>query len=162
MYEWMVWLEGSALAQVLRDAGVWTYGLLNLAHIIGISTLFGAVLVLDLRMLGAWHSIPLPLIARPTVPLAAAGFAIALISGMAMITFNTTEYHGNLFLYIKLPVILFGLLNVVVVQRLGAWRNALSGGVPTAGERWTLACAGAMSLVVWLTVVGCGRMIGYW
>jgi len=162
VYELMNWLEGSALAHLLRGSGVWTYGLLNLAHILGISTLFGAVLVLDLRMLGAWRSIPLPSIARPTVPLAAVGFGIAVASGAAMITFNATEYHGNLFLYIKLPVILFGLLNVVVVQRLGAWRNAVGGAVSTVGERRLLACAGAVSLVTWLTVVACGRMIGYW
>ena len=62
----MAWLEGSSLGHAMRNAGVWTYGLVNLAHILGISSLFGSVLVLDLRLLGAWRRVPLELIARPT------------------------------------------------------------------------------------------------
>ena len=58
MLELMAWLETSALAGFLRGLGIWTYGLLNLAHIIGISSLFGAVLLLDLKLLGLWPSIP--------------------------------------------------------------------------------------------------------
>ena len=69
----MAWLEGSALGHAMRTSGVWTYGLVNLTHILGVGSLFGAVLVLDLRMLGAWRSVPLAAITRPTVPVAAAG-----------------------------------------------------------------------------------------
>jgi len=53
----------------MRNAGVWAYGIVNLTHILGVSSLFGAVLVLDLRLLGFWRSIPLASIARPTVPI---------------------------------------------------------------------------------------------
>ena len=34
----LTWLEGSALGEALRGSGVWTYGLLNLAHITGIKS----------------------------------------------------------------------------------------------------------------------------
>ncbi len=162
MYELLEWLEASAFAEALRGLGVWTYGLINLAHILGIATLFGSVLVLDLRLLGVWRSLSIASLARPTVPLAAIGFVVAAVSGVSMLSFNATEYDGNPFLYLKLPVIVFGLLNVAVVQRTGAWRNALAGNELTAGERRALAAAGAVSLLTWLTVVSCGRMIGYW
>jgi hypothetical protein len=162
MYELMASLEGSAFAASLRDLGVWTYGVLNLVHILGIGTLLGAVLLLDLRLLGAWRSIPLPLLARPTVPLAGGGFVLAVLSGVAMFSFNTTEYHGNPFLYIKLPTLVVALINVAVVQRLGAWKRGVRGADLLPGDRSTLAVAGALSLGLWLTVVACGRMIGYW
>ena len=55
----LVWLEGSALGQLMRTSGVWTYGVVNLVHILGISTLFGSVLVLDVRRLGCWRRVPL-------------------------------------------------------------------------------------------------------
>lgn len=135
---------------------------MNLGHILGISTLFGAVLVLDLRLLGLWRSLPIAVLARPTVPLAALGFVVAIVSGVAMLSFNATEYWGNPFLYVKLPLIAFGLLNVVAVQRLGAWHRAVAGEPLTAGEAGVLAAAGAVSLTTWLAVVSCGRMIGYW
>lgn len=162
MYELMAWLEGSALAQMLRGLGVWTYGVLNLVHIIGISTLFGAVLLLDLRLMGLWRSVPAATLIRPTVPLAAAGFVVAAASGIMLILFNTTEYHGNPFLYVKLPVIVIGLVNVAIVQRLAAWRRAVAGEETAPGDAVVLRIAGAVSLLIWLTVVTCGRMIGYW
>lgn len=162
MYEWMAWLEASALAESLRGLGIWTYGLLNLAHILGISTLFGAVVVLDLKLIGLWRSIPAASLIRPTVPLAATGFVLAALSGIMMLSFNTTDYHGNPFLYTKFPVIALGLVNVAIVQRLAAWRRAASGAATEPGDRITLAIVGALSLLIWTTVIACGRMIGYW
>ena len=51
----MTWLEMSALGVAMRETGVWTYALVNLGHIFGISLLFGAIVVLDLRLLGFWR-----------------------------------------------------------------------------------------------------------
>ena len=87
MYELMAWLEGSALADFLRGLGIWTYGLLNLGHILGIGSLFGAILLLDLKLMGLWRSIPAASLIRPTVPLAAIGFALAATSGIMMLSF---------------------------------------------------------------------------
>jgi uncharacterized membrane protein len=162
VYRAMAWLEASPLAEMLRGLGVWTYGIINLVHILGISVLFGAIIVLDLRLLGAWRSIPATSIARPTEPLAAIGFLLAGASGTMMLTFNTTEYHGNPFFYIKFPVIVLGLVNVALVSRLPAWRRARSGQVAEPADRTALAVAGGASLLIWLTVITCGRMIGYW
>ncbi len=158
----LAWLEASALAEALRGLGIWTYGLVNLGHILGIATLFGAVLLLDLRLLGAWRSIPVATIARPTVALAAVGFVLAIGSGVMMLSFNATEYLGNPFFYIKIPVIVLGLVNVIVIQRLGAWRRAIAGQPARGRDPIVLPAAGALSLVIWLTVLTCGRMIGYW
>lgn len=162
MLELMAWLESSALAEFLRGLGIWTYGLLNLAHIIGISSLFGAVLLLDLKLLGLWPSIPVASLIRPTVPVAALGFVLAAVSGIMMLSFNTTEYHGNPFFYVKLPVIVIGLVNVAIIQRLAAWKRAAAGLPPAPGDRRMLAVFGGLSLLIWLTVISCGRMIGYW
>lgn len=162
MYELMAWLEASAFADLLRNLGIWTYGIVNLIHILGIGTLLGSVLLLDLRLMGAWRSIPLPVIARPTVPLAATGFVLAVTSGIAMLSFNTTEYHGNPFLYIKLPTLVVALLNVGIIQRLPAWRRAVTGDALQQGDQRVLTMAGSTSLLLWLIVITCGRMIGYW
>jgi hypothetical protein len=162
MYEVLGWLEQTAVAAALRGAGVWVYGWINLVHILGIGALFGAVLILDLRLLGGFRHTPLWAIMRATVPVAAVGAGIALISGVALISFNATEYHGNPYLYLKLPLIALGLLNALFVPRLRAWQRAAAGATPGPHDRTTLAGAGLLSLLTWLGAVGCGRMIGYW
>jgi hypothetical protein len=157
----MAWLEGSALGHAMRNSGVWTYALVNLTHILGVASLFGAVLVLDLRLLGVWRRVPLASIARPTVPVATAGFLVAATSGLCLITTNATEYVGNPFLLIKFPAIAVGLGNVAILNRLTAWK-ARDTRELTLRERRQLAMSGAVSLLSWLTAMSAGRLIGYW
>jgi hypothetical protein len=157
----LVWLEGSALGQLMRTSGVWTYGVVNLVHIVGISTLFGSVLALDLRLLGAWRRVPLAALATPTLTLAACGFVIAVTSGIALITTNATEYVGNPFIPIKFAAIGLGVLNVVAAQSVPAWRRR-EVEPPAAREARALKIVGGTSLACWVTAVAAGRMIGYW
>jgi len=157
----MAWLEASWLGHAMRSSGVWTYGLVNLTHVLGIASLFGAVLVLDLRLLGAWRTVPLGSIARPAVPVAATGFVIAAASGLCLIATNATEYVGNPFLLVKFPAIAVGLGNVAVLSRLGGWKARAQRDL-TSRERRQLAASGAVSLLSWLTAIGAGRLAGYW
>jgi hypothetical protein len=157
----LVWLEGSALGQLMRASGVWSYGVVNLVHILGIATLFGSVLALDVRLLGVWRRVPLAALATPTLTLSACGFTVAVASGIALITTNATEYVGNPFLPIKFAAIGLGVLNVVAAQFLPAWRRRAAE-APPARDRVVLRAVGATSLVCWLTAVAAGRMLGYW
>jgi hypothetical protein len=157
----LAWLEGSALGHAVRGAGIWAYGVANLIHILGVATLFGSVLILDLRLLGLWRRAPLAAIAAPTVPLAAAGFAIAAASGACLIVTNASEYVGNPFLLIKFPAIALGLLNVFALSFLPAWRQRAAR-EPEPHEHRQLAAFGGVSLASWTTAIAAGRLIGYW
>jgi hypothetical protein len=157
----MAWLEGSALGHAMRDAGLWSYGIANLLHILGVATLFGSILVLDLRLLGLWSRAPLAAVAAPTVPVAGIGFAIAALSGLCIISTNASEYVGNPFLLIKFPAIAVGLLNVLVLSRFKPWRERRER-EPDAHGRRALAVFGGVSLASWLTAISAGRLIGYW
>jgi energy-coupling factor transporter transmembrane protein EcfT len=156
-----MWLEASGLGHAMRNAGVWSYGVANLIHILGVATLFGSVLVLDLRLLGAFARAPLAAIAAPTAPLAAIGFTIALLSGSCLIVTNATEYIGNPLLLIKFPAIALGLLNALALSFVPAWRERGTREL-TVQERRQLAMFGGVSLASWLTAVACGRLIAYW
>jgi hypothetical protein len=157
----MAWLEGSALGHAMRESGVWTYGLVNLVHILGVASLFGSVLLLDLRLLGVWRNVPLAAISKPTVPIATSGFLVAALSGVCLFATKATEYAGNPFLYIKFPAIAFGILNVAALSSLPAWKQHRIREL-SSRERSTLAVFGGISLFCWLTAVTAGRMIGYW
>ncbi|MBA2587396.1 MAG: hypothetical protein H0U98_02110 [Alphaproteobacteria bacterium] len=157
----LTWLEHSPLGVFMRSLGVWSYGVINLVHILGITLLFGAIVILDLRLLGAWRQIPLALLSRPTTTMAQIGFVLAVCSGIPMITVKSTDYIGNPFLLIKFPAIALALLNVWLVHRSPAWQ---AHGVRelTQGEQRLLAFGAGLSLLFWLTAITAGRMIGYW
>jgi hypothetical protein len=161
LYEFMAWLQGSVLGHAMRESGLWTYGVVNLVHILGVGSLFGAVIVLDLRMLGMWRSVALAAISRPTVPVAGAGFAVAMTSGICLLATKATEYVGNPFLYVKFPAIALGLLNVAALNCLPAWKARRTRELSSHEQR-QLAIAGGISLVCWLTAITAGRMIAYW
>jgi hypothetical protein len=157
----MAWLQGSALGHAMRESGVWTYGIVNLIHILGVASLFGAVLVLDLRLLGFWRSISLAAITTPTVPIATTGFCVAATSGLGLLATKATEYVGNPFIYIKFSAIALGLLNVIILNFLSAWKTHKMRALSTR-EQSQLATVGGISLFCWLTAITAGRMIGYW
>jgi len=145
----------------MRESGVWTYGVVNLGHILGIASLFGSVVVLDLRLLGFWRKTPLPAITIPTVRVAGVGFGLAVMTGVCLLATKATEYVGNPFLYIKFPAIALGLTNVAALQFSHAWKEHRIREL-SAREQSSLAVFGGISLACWLTAITCGRMIGYW
>jgi hypothetical protein len=145
----------------MRESGVWTYGIVNLGHILGIAVLFGAILILDLRLLGFWRALPLAALSRASVTAAAAGFMLAAASGIPMLATKAGDYIGNPFLLIKFPAIALALLNVLILHRSAAWRAHRVRDLKPP-ERHRLAVHGGLSLGLWLTVITAGRMIGYW
>src|SRR6266404_5303897 len=146
---------------MMRSTGVWTYVIVNLVHILGIALLFGAIVVLDLRLLGLWSRVPLALVSRPLVTVAGLGFVLAAATGIPMLATKAVDYIGNPFLFIKFPVIALALLNVWLVHRSPAWRAHRTRDLLPA-ERHRLAAGAALSLVFWLTAITAGRMIAYW
>jgi hypothetical protein len=157
----LAWLQSSALGAFMRSSGPWTYPVVNVIHILGVATLFGAVLILDLRLLGAWRRASLPPITTVAGPLAMAGFAVAASSGVCLLASNALEYEDNPFLLIKFSAIGLGFANAVALRRTTAWRAHASREL-SGSESRTLALMGGVSIVSWLTAITAGRLIGYW
>jgi hypothetical protein len=157
----MAWLQASALGHAMRESGLWTYAIVNLCHILGVAALFGAVLILDLRLLGVGRRTPLAALSDAAVPVAVCGFLIAATTGVGLLATRATEYVGNPFFYIKFPAIAAGTLNVLVLNASPAWR-ARRQRPPSPAEARQLAWMGGTSLACWLTAVSAGRLIGYW
>lgn len=164
MIGFLTWLEQSALGHFVRGSGPWTYPLINLAHILGIAALFGAVLVIDLALLGVGRRRPqaaLAAIAAAASPVAAAGFLLAAMSGIGLLVTNGSEYAGNPFLLIKFPAIGLGIINAAIVTRSAAWR-ALATGTVAPDDSRRLRLMAVTSLACWTVAISAGRLIGYW
>ena len=159
----LAWIEQSALGHFVRESGAWTYPIVNLAHILGIATLFGSIVVIDLTLLGVGRTQPWAraAIAYAAAPIARTGFLLAAASGIGLLSSNGTEYVGNPFFMIKFPMIGLGLLNAAIVTRSAAWRALGAGELSRAHER-RLALMAGTSLACWTAAIAAGRMIGYW
>ena len=150
MLELAAAIEASGLAGFLR-ASRWTYPAVNTAHVLGIALLVGAIIPMDLRLIGMWRrDVALPTVLRLLRPVAVAGALIAIASGVLLFMVQAKEYVSVTLFYLKMALVLFGLLHAL------SWRGGLA-----AAPRLRQRTAGAISLAVWLTVLTCGRMIGY-
>lgn len=146
-------LEGTALAQALRVSR-WGYAAVNGAHILGIALLVGAVVPLDLRLLGLWRSVPRQTMVRVLVPVAAAGLVLAVAMGLLLFSVRAREYAGVGFLQVKLVLVAVGALTAVALH----WRHGFL--LESASDR-RLAGHALVSLACWLGALACGRLIAF-
>jgi len=162
MRDLLTWIEQTGLGHMMRESGPWTYAIVNVAHILGVSTLFGSVLVLDLRLLGLWsRRVRIGDLSTAVEPVGTTAFVVAVLTGAALLATKATAYVDNPFLLIKFPAIGLGMLNAGILHLMPAWKEVDVRAL-RAGERRQLAMFGGISLLSWLTAVTAGRMIGYW
>ena len=143
--------EHSTLATTLR-ASRWAYAGLSATHILGIALLVGGILPLDLRLLGAWPTIARRDVARVLVRTAAAGLALAMITGILLFSVRATEYASLPIFWAKMALIATGALSALLAHRRhGIWLDR--------GHR--LARLGLASSACWLATLLTGRLIAF-
>ena len=129
----------------------WAYPLLEVVHLAGIAMLFGSLVVLDLRLWGLAAALDAGRLARLTLGVTWAGFALVLPSGLAMFGTQPDELLHNRAFQVKLGLIALAGLNAAAFHARGGT------GRHDALARWL----GALSLGTWLGVIICGRWIAY-
>ena len=150
------WLEALPPAAWLRRS-TFAYPLVNAAHILGIGLILGAILPLDLRLMGAFRATPLEAIGPFLSRTAAAGVAVALVTGFLLFLVEPGEYLANPAFLAKLGLLALALANVAAVHRGPAWRRAVTG----RGVAPALRASAAASMLLWLGALIAGRWIGF-
>jgi len=146
-------VESTALATALRGS-TWAYPLANAGHIVGVALLVGGIVPVDLRLLGVWRDIPLAFFLRVFTPVSIAGFGLAALFGGLLFVVNAGDYAISVFFQAKMGMLALGLANAMAFR---AVHPAQATGDPGRGQR----AIGAASLVIWLSVIVLGRLIGY-
>ncbi|MCQ0987344.1 DUF6644 family protein [Jiella marina] len=149
-------IAGSTPALALRTSLV-AYPVLNAVHILAFATLFGSILVLDLRLVGALRSIPVEALARYVPRIAATGLMLALVTGALLFAVSPQDYAVNRPFQIKLLLVGLGTAHAIFVHRSSDWRRLRAEGSISAG----LAVSGAISIVIWVSAILAGRFIAF-
>lgn len=134
----------------------WLFPAAESIHFIGICLLFGALIYVDLRLMGFYKRIPVRSVLS-FLPFALLGFALCLASGWVFFTSNPSLYYTNTAFLVKISLILLGGLNALVftiwehpkVVSIGPGED-----VPSAARFF-----GAVSLLLWLAVLLTGRWL---
>jgi hypothetical protein len=151
-------LQSTGLATALRQS-FWVYPIVNAGHIVGLALLFGAIVPLDLRLLGFWPRVPLAAMSRILLPVAFAGLALAVPTGVLLFSVRATEYAATPLLWIKFSLIACAIANALLLRLSLPW--AVFEHSDLAGTTPRLQLAGALSIGLWLGAIVAGRMIGY-
>ncbi len=157
--DWTAALEATMLARALRSS-IWAYPLVNAGHILGVALLVGAIVPLDMRLLGVWPSMPLSPLWRVLTRTAGAGLALVVICGVLLFITRATDYvHSRLFLT-KMVFVGTGLANVLVLRWAMPDDLLLKQPAPN-NVSGSVRFAACISLVAWLAALVLGRLIGY-
>ena len=134
----------------IRDSR-WTYAAISGLHLLGIALLVGAIATLDLRLIGFWPNQPAEPIARIAVPVAATGLAMATSAGILLFLAAPADYLRMRLFLLKLMLIAMGAGHALWFHGSGGFDRP-----PAALRR-----VGLTSLMIWLLVLACGRLLAF-
>ena len=155
----VAYFENSAIAGSIREGDV-LFPFIESVHVIAICLVVGSILVLDLRLLGlASIHRPVSRLAHAILPVTWSAFTIAATSGFLLFISNATKYLANGYFDAKIILICAAGLNMIVFHAISAkdmaeWEKQARPPLPAR-------VAGALSILIWIAVVTCGRWIGF-
>ena len=146
-------VEGAGPIAALRES-YFVYPLVNTLHIIGIALLFGAIIALDLRLIG-WRRLAgsADQFAKLLLPVAIGGLTIAIPAGLLLFATDARAYAASPLFQAKLVFIGLAIGNAVWLR----WSETRG---PLRGRR--TAFAAAASILLWLGAIIFGRLVGYY
>ena len=150
-------LEQSALGTWVASSTAGYYIMLAF-HAVGLSMIVGAMMVIDLRILGVARGISAA--AQPRlVTLGWWGFWINALSGVALFFSEANKmFYDNTFRW-KLFLIFVGMISTSALNRT-ILKPAANGDVARL-ESGSAKAQAIFSLLLWLAVITVGRMIAY-
>jgi hypothetical protein len=150
------WIASWPGAVLLQESGT-AYLFVNAAHIVGIALIVGAILPLDLRLVGCFRTVPIPVIGPFLSRIAAAGVAWTVVTGLWLFSVKPAEYLANTAFLTKMALLVVALGNIALQHHGRHFRLALEGGKVQPRVR-VLAVVSGLS---WLSVLVAGRWIGF-
>jgi hypothetical protein len=145
---------------VALHESLWVYPIVESTHVWSLALFVGFAVLLDLRLVGAaMRSVPASEVARRLLPWMIAGFTIMVATGLLLFYAIPVRTYQSVFFRLKLILLALAAINVFVFHS-GIWRRVADWDRESRPPR-AARVAGALSLLLWVGVIFCGRMIAY-
>jgi hypothetical protein len=128
-------------------------------HAIGMALVVGIVLVFDLRVLGFAQGISMTAL-RKFFRVAWFGFAVNLTSGSLLFLANYTAFLRNVAFLTKISLLIIGAIGTVMLAKeLKPNTNSPDADVAVASQKARVIAV--VCVLVWLSAITAGRIVGY-
>jgi len=148
------WAEASALGDAMRNS-IWAFAVTEAVHLLGLCLLGGAVLVVDLRLLGVGlKRQTIQELLRYARPWLIAAIIVMLATGVLLFATVAVKLYYNTSWWVKISTLPVALLFTFLVRE----RLVRMDGLQTSTLTRVI---GAGSILLWFTVAAAGRWIGF-
>ena len=150
------WLEHSSVAVYIRQSPL-LFPAIEIVHIAGFIVLVGSAFLFDLRLLGVAKKIPLKDVADYVLPWSRRSLIIVVLSGLLLFISQAEALSTNGVFGLKLILIFLAFTNAGIFHRF-TFRSTSDWSTSTPPAA---TAAAIISLVLWTSVITCGRLIAY-
>lgn len=148
--QFLIWLSATDLRLFFYRFQDWDW-LFVFLHVASAAILFGAILIVDLRLMGVMRKLDLRELARLALPWAIGAAGAAIASGIVLLLFDPITVGVHTYFLPKMALILLGLANAIIFHRV----VRLEG---TEQRANTARFAGALSIALWAGVFLCASL----
>jgi hypothetical protein len=128
--------------------------LVRMIHILSISAFFGAIILLDLRLVGLKSMVQLRALSELVMPLVYWTFGIGIATGALLFFYDPVHVASHAYFSLKLILIVLGMFNAAVFNRRGfGVALAAPGAMPRHAR-----IIGTVSLLIWVGVMICATL----
>jgi hypothetical protein len=155
----IAFVEHGTLGELVRENDL-LFPFIESVHVLAVCLVVGSIAVVDLRLLGfASVDRPVGRLMRSILPITVGAFGLAVAAGSLLFISHASKYLENRFFIAKITLIALAGVNMAVFHLIGArnldqWENDA---MPPPSAR----VAGGLSLLLWISIVACGRWIGF-
>jgi hypothetical protein len=148
-------LEYAPLLVGMRSSA-WLFPAIASVHLLGLAMLGGAVLVVDLRLLGfVLTRQPVAVVGRAAEPWLIASMLVMLPTGLLLFMCFATKYYYLTAFWVKVTCLLLALAFTFSIRRRIVMAD--DGNATTRGAK----LVAVVSLALWATIALGGRLIGF-
>ena len=151
-------IEALPIARMMRES-LWAYPIVETIHIVGFVILVGSVVMFDLRVLGLSKNLSVRALSRHMLPWSVGALVLIVPTGFLMFTAHANDFLGNGTFQLKMALLMAAGINAVIF-RTGPYQTVAQWDV---GARAPVAAqlSVATSIVLWVAIISCGRLLAY-